>query len=73
MEEKREKEHVAVECSQVQDVVALAIYQVWIGAMLQEEIDNVVMTPLGSPHGWSRNGFAADCVDVGASLDKKLT
>ena len=72
MEKKRQEEHIAVECSEVQDVVALAINQVRIGAMLQEEIDYVVMTPLGSPHGWSRNGFAADCVDVGASLDQKL-
>ena len=53
MQQDEDKEDVAVEGRQVEDVVALTIGQGSVCAIFQEEMYNVEVALLRRPHCWS--------------------
>jgi hypothetical protein len=56
----------------VQEVEALVVGEERIGAVVEEEIDNVVVATLCSPENRCRDGIAALCVDGRAGLDEEV-
>lgn len=72
VEQENKEKHVAVESRDVKRVVALGIGNEGVGAVLQEQIDGVVVASLSSPLERSRDGFAALPVHLGAMFDKEL-
>lgn len=70
-EENQEKD-VAIKGSKMKNVVALHISDKWIRSVLQEQINNVVMASLDSPHDGCRNRVAPFDIDIGAFFNQKL-
>ena len=54
-------------------IVTLPISEKRVCAVLKQQVDNVEVASLCSPHSRSSNGLAAFCIDVGAGLDKVFT
>lgn len=63
---------VAVERGRVQQVEALVVGEQRVGAMVEEQVDDVVVAALRGPEDGRRNGVAALCVDRGAGLDEEV-
>ena len=59
VQEKQDKEDVAVKNGEVEDIVALSVGQERVRAVLQEQIDDVVVAALDCPHCWRRDCFSA--------------
>lgn len=53
-------------------VVALAICEKRVGAVVKQQIDYIEVASLSSPHCRSSNGLAAFCVDLCAGLKKEF-
>lgn len=73
MEEDEEKEHVPIESCQMKHVVTLSISEKRICAVFKQQVDDIEVTSLCSPHSRSRDGFAAFCVDLRAGFDEVFT
>jgi hypothetical protein len=56
----------------VQQVETLVVGEERVGAMLKEEIDDVVVTSFRGPEYWCCDCISAFCVDVCAALDKEM-
>jgi hypothetical protein len=56
----------------VQEVEALVVGEEGIGAVVEEEIDDVVVATLCSPQNGCRDSIAALCVDGCAGLDEEV-
>lgn len=54
-------------------IVTLTISEKRVCAVFKQQVDNVKVATLCSPHSRSRNGLAAFCVDLRARLDKVFT
>jgi len=56
----------------VQQVEALVVGEERVGAVLEEEIDDVVVASFGGPEYGRCDGISALCVDVCAALDEEV-
>ena len=56
----------------MQEIEALVVGEERVGAVVKEEIDNVVVATLRSPEDGCCNGIAALCVDGRTGLDKEV-
>lgn len=72
MQEQGDQEDVAIEGRDMKGVVTLGIGDEGIGAMLEEQVDCVVMTALGSPLQRCCDGLATFSIDLCAMLDQKF-
>jgi hypothetical protein len=72
VEEQDELVHIAVECRRMQQVEALVVGEERVGAVVEEEIHDVVVAALCSPEHGSRNGISAFRIDGRAGLDEKV-
>ncbi len=72
LEEKDEEEDIAVEGSQMQDVVPLNIGQEGVCSVMEEQVDDIVMTPLGCPHGRCSHRLSSSRIDIGARFEQEL-
>ena len=72
VEEQDDEEDVSVEGRGMEGVVALRIGYERVGAVLEEEVNGVVVAALGSPLKRRRDRLAALSVDLGAVLDEEL-
>lgn len=59
---------VPVESSGVEEIESLVVCEERIGAVLKEEVYDVVMAFLRSPENWCRNSISSLCVYVCARL-----
>lgn len=72
VKEKDEKERVSVNGREVQDIVALRVREEGIGAVIEEEVDDVVVAALGSPHRRCSDRLAASGVDFGTRVEEEF-
>jgi hypothetical protein len=72
VEEEHELVDIAVERGRMQQVEALVIGEERVGAVVKEEIHDVVVAALRSPEHGSRNGIATFRIDGRAGLDEKV-
>jgi hypothetical protein len=63
---------IAVERGRVQQVEALVIGEERVGAVVEEEVYDVVVAALSSPEDGCCDGISAFCVDWGAGLDEEV-
>ena len=63
---------IAVEGRAVQEVEALVVGEERVGAVVEEEVDDVVVAALSSPQDGCRDSIAALCVDGCAGLDEEV-
>jgi hypothetical protein len=72
VQEEDELEDVAVESGRVEEVEALVVGNERVGAVLEQQVDDVVVAAFGGPEDGSGYGIAALCVDVGTGLDEEV-
>lgn len=72
MQEQDYLVYVPVEGGRVEQVEALVVGEERIGAMVEEQVDDVVVAALRSPEYWCCDGVAAFCVDRDAGLDEEM-
>jgi hypothetical protein len=63
---------IAVERGRVQQVEALVVGEERVGAVVEEEVDNVVVAALSSPEDGCCDGISTFCVYWGAGLDEEV-
>ena len=73
MEKYEKKENIAIESCQMKHVVTLSISEKRVCAVFKQQLHNIEVASLCSPHSRSRNGLAAFCIDLRAGLDKVFT
>jgi hypothetical protein len=56
----------------VQEVEALVVGKERVGAMVEEEVDDVVVAALRGPEDGCRDGIATLCIDGCAGLDEEV-
>jgi hypothetical protein len=72
MEQEDQLVDIAVESGRVQQVEALVVGEERVGAVVEEEVHDVVVAAFGSPQDGCCDGVSAFCVDGRASLDKEV-
>lgn len=72
VEQQDDLVHIAVERGAVQEIEALVVGEERVGAVVEQEVDNVVVATLRSPEDGCRNSIAALCVDGRAGLDEEV-
>ena len=72
VEQQDDLVHIAVERGAVQEIEALVVGEERVGAVVEQEVDNVVVATLRSPEDGCRNSIAALCVDGRTGLDKEV-
>ena len=65
-------EDIPVQSRAVQEVEALVVGEEWICAVVEEEVDNIVVAALSRPQDRRCDGITALCVDGRAGLDKEV-
>jgi hypothetical protein len=63
---------IAVERRRMQQVEALVVGEERVGAVVEQEVHDVVVAALCSPEHGGRDGVTAFCVDGRAGLDQKM-
>ena len=56
----------------MEQVEALVVGEERVGAMLEEEIDDIVVTSFRGPEYWCCDCISTLCVDVCAALDEEV-
>lgn len=72
IEEERELEHIAIHGRILYQVKALIVGKQRIGAVLEQEINDVVVAVSGSPKNWCRVYVASLRVHIRAGSEEKL-
>src|SRR5262245_55530050 len=72
VEEQHNRKDVSVEGSGMEEIEALVVGQEGIGAVLEEQVDDVGMAFLRGPEDGGCHCVAAFGVDVGAGLDEEM-
>jgi hypothetical protein len=72
VEQQDDLVHVPVEGGAVQEVEALVVGEQRVGAVVEQQVDDVVVAALSSPEDGCRDGIAALCVDGCAGLDEEV-
>jgi len=72
MQKHDDLEDIPVQSRAVQEVEALVVGKEWIGAVVEEEVDNVVVAALGRPQHRRCDSITALCVDGGTGLDEEV-
>jgi hypothetical protein len=72
VEEQDKLEDIAIERRRVQQVEALVVGEKRVGAVVEEEVHDVVVAALCGPEHGSRDGVSAFCIDGRAGLDQKV-
>ena len=72
MQQQDQLVDIAVKRGRVQQVEALVVGEERVGAVVEEEVHNVVIAALSSPEDGRCNGISAFCVDGCAGLDEEV-
>lgn len=72
MEQQGDLVDIAVERGRVQQVEALVVGEERVGAVVEEEVHDVVVAALCSPQDGCCDSVAALCVDGRAGLDEEV-
>lgn len=72
MKEKNKEEGIAINCCKVEDVVALTINQKRVGPSMKQQVHDIVMALLSSPHSRRCARLSTFGIDICAGLDEEL-
>lgn len=72
VEQQNELVDIAVEGGRVQQVETLVVGKEGVGAVVEEEVHDVVVAALCSPEDGCCNGISAFCVNGCPSLDEEV-
>lgn len=72
MQQQYDLIYVAVEGGTMEEVKALVVSEERVGAVVEQQVDNIVIAAFRSPKDRSCNGIAALCIDRSSSLDQKV-
>lgn len=64
--------YVSIEGGAVQEIETLVVGEEGIGAVLEEEVHDVVVAPFCGPEDWCCDCVAAFCVYGGARLEEEV-
>jgi hypothetical protein len=72
VQEKHNLVDIAIEGRRVQKVEALVVGEEGVGAVVEQQVDNVVVAALSSPEDGCCDGVAAFCINGRTGLDEEV-